>query len=258
MIIRFLGTHNEESSTTGLSSVLIDDILAIDAGSLVSGLSFAEQEKIKAILLSHGHYDHIRDIPAFAFSNSQRLTRVLATEKTLGILISHLLDGLIYPRFASPDSFLKRPVIEPCRLEVLRPQEIEGYRILPLPMNHPLETIGFSITAPDGKNILYFNDTGPGLHEVWRQIDSRPQLLIIDTTYPNRLEQFAWDAGHLCPKMLAGELDAFDKCKGYLPQVVLVHLSPRYEGEIREEVSQTAAELGITIRMAREGDLIII
>ena len=125
MIIRFLGAHNEESSTTGLSSVLIDDILAIDAGSLASRLSFAEQEKIKVILLSHGHYDHIRDIPAFAFSNSKRLTRVLATAKTLDILTSHLLDGLIYPRFAGTDSFLERPVIEPCRLEVLRSQEIE-------------------------------------------------------------------------------------------------------------------------------------
>ena len=63
MIIRFLGTHNEESCESRLVSLLIDDILAVDAGSLVSELAFIEQEKIRAILLSHGHYDHIRAVP---------------------------------------------------------------------------------------------------------------------------------------------------------------------------------------------------
>jgi ribonuclease BN (tRNA processing enzyme) len=68
--IKFLGMHNAESKYTRLSSLLIDDILAVDTGSLTSELSFSEQEKIKAIIISHGHYDHIRDIPTFAFNNA--------------------------------------------------------------------------------------------------------------------------------------------------------------------------------------------
>ena len=35
MILRFLGTHNAESKNTRLVSFLIDEVLAIDAGSLV-------------------------------------------------------------------------------------------------------------------------------------------------------------------------------------------------------------------------------
>jgi hypothetical protein len=50
--IRFLGTHNAESKNTRLVSLLIDDIIAIDTGSLVSELTLKEQEKIKAILLT--------------------------------------------------------------------------------------------------------------------------------------------------------------------------------------------------------------
>ncbi|UCD22371.1 MAG: MBL fold metallo-hydrolase, partial [Chloroflexota bacterium] len=80
MIIRFLGTHNAESRNTRLVSFLIDNVLAIDAGSLVSELTFSEQEKIKAILLSHAHYDHIRAVPAFAFNNYDRTTRIIATQ----------------------------------------------------------------------------------------------------------------------------------------------------------------------------------
>ena len=82
MIIRFLGTHNAESKNTRLVSFLIDDILAVEAGSLVSELTFVEQSKIKAILLSHGHYDHIRAVPAFAFNNPDRTTKIQITAPT--------------------------------------------------------------------------------------------------------------------------------------------------------------------------------
>jgi len=45
-------------------SLLVDEELAIDAGSLASGLTFEEQARLSAVLLSHGHYDHVRDVPA--------------------------------------------------------------------------------------------------------------------------------------------------------------------------------------------------
>ena len=67
MNIKFLGTHNAESKYTKLVSLLIDDVLAVDTGSLTSELSFSEQEKIKSILITHGHYDHIKDLPALLF-----------------------------------------------------------------------------------------------------------------------------------------------------------------------------------------------
>ena len=256
MIIRFLGTHNEESRDTRLVSILIDDLLALDAGSLVSELSFEEQEKIKTIFLSHGHYDHIRAVPAFAFNNSDHTTRIFATQQTLEILTSHLVDGLIYPKFTEKNSFLEKPVLELCSLETFSPRDIEGYQVLALPVNHPIETVGFHITSPNQKRILYITDTGPGLYKLWEHVS--PHLLIVDTTVPNRLENIAQDAGHLCPKMLRNELFDFRRVKGYLPRVVTIHSSPRFEGEIREEVENVSRELGISIYMASEGDKMVI
>ena len=68
MNIRFLGAHNCESQNSRCACLLIDDILAIDAGGLTSSLSFPAQQNLKAILLTHQHYDHIKDIPTIAMN----------------------------------------------------------------------------------------------------------------------------------------------------------------------------------------------
>jgi ribonuclease BN (tRNA processing enzyme) len=256
MRIRFLGTHNAESKNTRLVSFLIDDVLAVDAGSLVSELTFAEQRKVKAILLSHGHYDHIRAVPAFAFNNSDHTTKVIATPKTLEILSSHLIDGVVYPEFTSEASFLRKATLRLVSVELFERQRIEGYEVMAVPVRHNLDGVGFEITSGDGKILFYTGDTGPGLSSVWGKIS--PQLIIADVTWPNSLSTAAKDAGHLCPEMLREELIEFRRAKGYLPKVVVTHTSPQHEPEIEREVRQAAKSLGASIDIAHEGEVLIL
>jgi len=63
----------------------------------------------------------------------------------------------------------------------------------------------------------------------------------------------ALDAGGLSSSLLKEELLAFQKLKGYLPQVLLVHMNPRQEKEIETEVKQLSRELGTPITLAYEG-----
>ena len=252
MIIRFLGIHNAESKSTRLVSLLIDGILAVDAGSLVSELTFAEQKRVKAILLSHGHYDHLRAVPAFAFNNSDRVTKVIATPTTLDILSSHLIDGILYPEFASDVPFLRRPPLQLVQLEPFGRLDIEGYDVMAVPVQHPLEGVGFEITSKDGKTLFYTGDTGPGLSAIWSNVS--PQLIIVDSTWPNRLAKAARDAGHLCPRMLKNELIEFRRIKGYLPEVAVIHMSPQHESEVVRQVREVANLLGISIHIPHGGD----
>jgi len=252
--VRFLGTHHEESKNTRLVSFLIDDVLAMDAGSLASELSFLEQKKIQAILLSHGHYDHIRGVPSFIFSNLSRTTRVFATSQTLKILSSHLFDGVIYPKFTEKTPFLKKPPIKLVPLKPFISVQVHGYRVLALPVNHTTGSVGFEITSKDGKKVLYTGDTGPGLFSLWEHVS--PQLLIVDVTFPNRLNALAKSAAHLCPRTLQKELVEFQQVNGYLPQVVLIHLSPEFEAEIKEDVKKISKKLRHPIDIACEGEIL--
>jgi ribonuclease BN (tRNA processing enzyme) len=249
MEIRILGAHNIESATSRLTCLLVDGILAVDAGALTSGLTFPEQEALKSILLTHRHYDHVRDIAAIGINTSffERNVRVHAQADTLEALSAHFLNRIIYPDFTAVPS--ANPALTFCPLEPYRQQEIEGYAVLAVPTRHT-DTVGYQVTSREGRSFFYTGDTGPGLSSCWEHVS--PELLLIDVTLPNRLEEHALSSDHLTPRLLGEELALLRKARGHLPRIVPIHLSPMYESEIAEELGWVARELDARIDIARE------
>lgn len=251
MNIQVLGAHNCESQDSRFLSLLIDDVLAIDAGGLTSTLSFQAQQGIKAILLTHQHYDHIRDVPAIAMNFYLRGTtiKVYSTRPVYDALTTHLLNGKLYPNFLEWPS--ENPAIKFTTVEPHQTRQIEGYSILAVPVGHINLTVGYQVTSPDNKAVFYTSDTGPGLTDCWQWVS--PQLLIIEVTAPNRYEEFARESGHLTPILLKQELTGFREVKGYLPQVIVVHMNPDLEKEIEAEIAVVAQALNNPITLAYEG-----
>lgn len=251
MNIRILGAHNIESADTGFTSIIIDDVLAVDAGALTSRLTFTQQQKLKTVLLTHQHYDHIRDIPAIGmnFYLFEKTLDIYAAPPVREILSAHLLNDVLYP------NFLEKPPEKPAlRFNTIEPGKvatIAGYQVLPVTVNHAVTTVGYQIALPDGKKVFITSDTGPGLADVWRQVS--PDLLIIELTLLNKQDAFAHKSGHLTPALLQKELESFYSLKSYLPQVVLMHVNPLDEKEIKAEIRVVEKALKTKIRFSREG-----
>ena len=101
MQIRILGAHNLQSSCTRQSAYLVDGVLAVDMGGFSSALNAAEQGEVRAILLTHRHFDHTRDIPTLGLMtlDDPKQIDVYSLPETLEGVRTHLLDGDIYPDF---------------------------------------------------------------------------------------------------------------------------------------------------------------
>ena len=251
MDIQILGAHNCESHQLRLTSLLIDGVLAIDAGCLTSTLSLEAQQKLKAILLTHQHYDHIRDIPTISMNYylAKATINVYALQSVYDTIATHLLNGELYSKFLEKPG--SKPTINFTAVEPGRSEAVAGYNILAVPVKHSVPTVGYQVMSPDGQAIFFTGDSGPGLTDCWNLIS--PQLLIVEVTASDRFKEAAGNGGHLTPTLLKQELVTFRELKGYLPSVVTVHMSPGLETEIEAEIAAVAKELKAPITLAHEG-----
>ena len=65
MRLRVLGCAGGSAPGHLLSSYLIDEVLAIDAGALTTALSVPGQRRVRAVAFTHGHLDHVWSLPLF-------------------------------------------------------------------------------------------------------------------------------------------------------------------------------------------------
>jgi ribonuclease BN (tRNA processing enzyme) len=250
--IQVLGAHLAEVKGARLTSLLIDGVLAVDAGGLTSALSLPEQKKIETVLLTHHHFDHTRDLVTLAANAGyywRKQLTVYAPRYTLDIVTSCLLNGKIYANFLEYPSREKPTLI----LEAIEPHSrkaVAGYDVLAVPVKHSVPAVGYQITSSDGKSMFYTGDTTVGISECWQHIS--PQLLITEVAGPDKYEDWLKKAGHLCPRLLREELIQFRRLKGYLPPVIVIHIGNPYEQEIKEEVAQVAQELEADISLGYE------
>ncbi len=250
MQIRILGAHAIEAGGARSAAILVDEVLALDAGSLCASLSLSQQQRLKAILLTHYHYDHVRDIPFVGMNLAHMGTvSIYSTSAVFDTLSAHLFDDVMYPDFRRwPES---QPALRLVTIEPHSPFEMDGYSVLAVPVPHSVPCVGFQLTSPQGKRLFYTSDTGAGLSECWQYVS--PDLLITELTLPQKMEEWAKRSGHLTPQLLKAELLDFRRMKGYIPPTVLVHMNPLLENDIAAEIAGVARDLGVSITLAKEG-----
>jgi ribonuclease BN (tRNA processing enzyme) len=254
MEVRLLGAHQGQSNTIGFMSILVDGKLAIDAGGLTTALTLEEQERIEAIIITHRHFDHIKDLVGLAHNNWQvRSLHIHCIDDTRDALQAHVFNDVLWPTMSEHvGSYFP---LSWHRVEAGSPFDLLGYTITPIEMSHSVPTVGYLIEK-GGSSFFYTADTRAQGDPSWALI--RPDLLIAETTMASAYERVANTVGHMTPLSLGSELRAFHAKQGYYPPTVCVHINPHHEAAIASELAALASELGAQITPGREGMLFTI
>jgi ribonuclease BN (tRNA processing enzyme) len=211
--LRVLGCFGGSAPGRAMPSFLVNDALALDAGSISATLTLSGQARVRDVLISHSHLDHTCSLP-FLIDNSFSVPgfslRIHALPEVVASMRSHLFNNHTWPDFTCLPNDLT-PVLKLVDLPVERPIHLAGLAVRAVRVSHTVPTAGFLLD--DGETaIAYSADTGPTqrLWELARRI-KHLRAVIVETSYPDELLDLARVSGHLTPRLLAAELDKLDR-----------------------------------------------
>ena len=250
MKIRVLGCYGTELLGYNATSFLVNEGILIDAGTIATALTMEEQLRIRSILLSHSHFDHIKGLFFLADNLCEPFSTTVNIYSTAGILDSlkaHYFNDVLSPDFTSiPDE--KNPIL---RLNPITPGEsfeVNGLWVNAFKANHVVESVGYKLQDGDGA-ILYSGDTA-ATPWIWKEAREQKGLkaILVETSFPNRLSDLAKLTGHLTPSMLEEELKKIDDLD--VP-IFIFHMKPQYLDTLTEEIGQLSHP---NISILKQGD----
>lgn len=226
------GIGGRSQRTTAL---LVDHDILIDAGTGLGELSIAELAVIDHVFLTHTHLDHIAALPLLidtvADRRNQPLT-VYGTDSVLTILRNHIFNWAIWPDFSelpTPDAPFLRFETLPLGSHV----QLGSRRITPLPVDHTVPAVGYWLDSGQG-SLVFSGDTGQ-CDALWRAVNRIVNLryLLVECAFSNRERELARISRHLCPDLLASELQKLEReCEIYI-----THLKPGQIELTMEEIA---------------------
>lgn len=230
---------------------MVDGRIALDAGALTSALTLEEQGKLEAVLVSHAHLDHVRDLATIADNRIQMGSPTLdvyGPPATLKALARHFFNDRIWPDFTKLPT-PERPTVRLCPLRSGRPTAIGDYEVTAVPVHHTVDCSGFVVSSGSAA-IGYSGDTGP-TDRFWSLLQRTKNLkmALVEVSFPDELADLARVTGHFTPKTLAADLQKM-KRPGEL-DVLLYHMKPVFQGAIERECARLP---GLSLEVAKIGD----
>ena len=214
-----------------LTCFLIDDCVAVDAGSIAIALTNEQRSKVKDIIITHPHMDHVASLPIFIddlYPTLQEPMRVHATPEVIQLLERDVFNWNVYPRFSD----LKNdygPVMEYVPIPIGKPFTVAHLNVVAVPVNHIVPTVGLVVS--DGQKSVAFSSDTAETDEFWKILNEMKDLdaLLIEASFPNRMAKLAEVSRHFTPASLGQELK---KLNHNGMDIMAVHLKATYRDEI--------------------------
>ena len=102
MKFRVLGSFGGDSPDCRMTSFLIDDRVAIDAGAITRALTLEEQCALRHEVITHTHMDHTNTLPFLienSFGSSDEPVSIFCTKRVLAGVRRHLFNNDTWPDF---------------------------------------------------------------------------------------------------------------------------------------------------------------
>lgn len=252
MRIEILGCSGGVGPGLRTTSLLVDGITLLDAGTGVGDLSAEASRRIRRVLLTHAHLDHVCGLAFLAdnlFGEIDEPVEVFARGETLGALRHHIFNWVVWPDFtripsAEHPGLVLRAMPPGAKLELG-----DGVVATSFEVCHTIPACGYVLSSPGGV-FAFTGDTGRCAH-LWDSLNALPRLdwLMIDVAFPNEEAELGELARHYTPALLRPELEALR----HRPCLLLTHHKPGSEALIREQCASLLSDW--SVRHVRRGDV---
>ena len=217
-----------------MTTFLIDGETALDAGALTDALPLAAQKRIRRVVLTHAHLDHVASLP-FLIENiygRDSPLEIVAPAPVLAALRRDLFNDSTWPDFSRLPS-RRRPTVVYRAIAPGRPFAAGAARFTPLPVDHIVPAYGY-LVANASASVLFSGDTMPTTG-LWRHAAVAPRLkaIFLEVSFSDTQAEVARASCHLTPRLVAAELA---KAPPRVP-VYLYHMKPPSLSRIRREVA---------------------
>jgi ribonuclease BN (tRNA processing enzyme) len=210
MRLKVLGAYGASDAEHNLTGYLLDDWFAVDAGTLTSKLSFAQQSRIQGVFITHPHADHIRDLPHLIhnrFSQNTGPLTIFAARDVMDLLVQNVFNGIVWPDFSCLTSPLtKKPAVQYRALTPGKKVVFNEVGLTAVAVDHQIPAAGV-IVEMNGQVITFTGDTGP-TSEIWKRTNKCANVVAVVTeaSFPNDQQTLADETAHLSPQTFGEEL----------------------------------------------------
>jgi ribonuclease BN (tRNA processing enzyme) len=215
------------------TSFLIDDRIAVDCGAVTAALDPREQERVEHILLTHAHLDHLANLPFLLDNRFERQVRPIhlhAPEATLEVLRSDLFNNRLWPDFTALRN-KKAVSVELHAVADGSAFDCGSYRVTTTAMVHPVPCCGYLVD--DGTTSVFIaGDTGSaeGVRDACAGV-ANLAAIVIEVSWPNRMDELARISGHLTPAMLDAAWPLHPTAR-----IMVTHIKPFVHDEVVAEL----------------------
>jgi ribonuclease BN (tRNA processing enzyme) len=234
LAIRALGSYGGSAPGYRLTTFLLDGENALDAGCLTDALPLSAQRRVRRIILTHAHFDHIVSLPLLCDNlyGQHRPLEVLAPAAVLSTLSRDIFNDRVWPDFTRLPS-RARPTVRLRAIAEGRAFRAGSVTITPFSVRHTVPTFGYVVAKP-GRSVVFSGDTRP-TDALWEAARRARDLkaIFLELSFSDTQAQVARASGHFTPRLLARELD---KAPARVP-VYLYHMKPPSLSRIRREIA---------------------